>query len=210
MAITRVIATLPYFSGVPEDVASNVFYFSTVAPITGTNASAIQTRLNAFYNAVDVLLSPILNSVVGSYRFYDMADPTPRTPLFTLPMAALTTGASGTAEEVSICLSYRAAAVSGEPAGRRRGRIYLGPLSAASVTAATSGTYSNLSSSNRDIVANAAAVLADQSEAEQWCVFSEADQIARQIVAGWVDNSFDTQRRRGRIATARTTWNGQP
>jgi hypothetical protein len=35
-------------------------------------------------------------------------------------------------------------------------------------------------------------------------VYSVADAVAREVTNGWVDNAWDTQRRRGIDATART------
>lgn len=37
-------------------------------------------------------------------------------------------------------------------------------------------------------------------------VYSRVDGLIRPITSGWVDNEFDTQRRRQRDATARTEW----
>lgn len=209
MAITRVIATLPYFTGVPEDAASNTFYFSSVAEMDATAAGVVASRLDVFYLAIDQLFSSVISTTGGTYRFYRLSDPEPRVPVFTFNMPTLSPASNGSPEEVAACISYFAAPASGEPPARRRGRIYIGPLSVAAVTAASSTSFSNLASATRTTLSNAAVALADQSESAQWSVFSTVDGIARQIVGGWVDNSFDTQRRRGRRATARTTWTGQ-
>lgn len=210
MAITRVITTLPYYTNIPEDCATNTFYFSSVATLDNAALAVLATRLDTFYAAIDTYLSPIVSNTLGTFKFYDMADPEPRTPKLTLPMAPLLVGSSGMAEEVSVCLSYYATPVSGESAARRRGRIFLGPLAGNVLTAASTTSFSQPATAMRSAVASAAAVLADQSEPVQWCVYSPTDQIARRIVGGWVDNAFDTQRRRGRRATSRNTWTGQP
>lgn len=210
MAITRVIATFPFFTGVPEDAATNTFYFASVAEPIIADTLTISGRLDTFYQTFDQYLSPVLSTNTANYKFYKMSDPLPRVPFNTVVASPLVLGAGGTAEEVSICLSYAAAGASGASAARRRGRIFIGPLANAAVTLGLSSAFSTPLTAARTALASAAAVLADQSEAFQWAIYSPTDLIARQIVNGWVDNSFDTQRRRGRRATARSTWFGQP
>jgi hypothetical protein len=210
MAITRVIATIPYFTAIPEDAATNTFYFASVAEPTSGDAATIADRLDAFYGTIDAYLSPVVSTTGGSYKFYKMSDPQPRTPFITLTMDPLTVGASGLAEEVAVCLSYNATPASGESPARRRGRIFIGPLATNAVTGGTTTAFSQTSVALRGALQVAAAQLADQSETFQWSVYSPTDLIARQIVGGYIDNSLDTQRRRGRRPTARTTWLGQP
>jgi hypothetical protein len=59
-------------------------------------------------------------------------------------------------------------------------------------------------------IANAAQTLSASIEAISalchWVVWSEADQDAGSVFDGWIDNAFDTQRRRGVQASSRTTW----
>lgn len=209
MAITRVVATLPFFSLDSKDVATNTFHFSTVATPDSAERLAIAARLDAFYSAIDLYLSPVISQSLCTYKFFDLADPPPRVPVETIPTVGLTFGTNGLPEEVAICLSYLATPVSGEPIARRRGRIYLGPLSTTAIGQASSSAFTRISSATRTALGNAAAVLADQSEASQWCVYSPTDGIARQIKNGYVDDAADTQRRRGRVTTARTIWTGQ-
>jgi hypothetical protein len=151
----------------------------------------------------------VVSTTLGTYKFYKMSDPEPRTPFITLTMDPIAVGTSGMPEEVAICLSYYATPASGESPARRRGRIFIGPLSQTAFDSSSVGTFSTPDPTARAAIASAAAVLADQSEAFQWAVYSPTDQIARQIIGGWVDNAFDTQRRRGRRATTRNTWIGQ-
>jgi hypothetical protein len=209
MAITRVIATLPYFTSIPEDCATNTFYFASVAEPTSGDAATIADRLDAFYGTIDAYLSPVLATTGGSYKFYKMSDPEPRTPFITITMDPLTVGSSGYAEEAAICLSYNATPASGASPARRRGRIFIGPLSTTAVTGSTTTAFSQPAVAARGAISVAAQALADQSETFQWAVYSPTDLIARQIVGGYIDNSLDTQRRRGRRPTARTTWIGQ-
>ena len=206
MAITRVIATFPYFSGVPEDASTNTFYFSGVATPDAAARLVIKQRLDTFYGAIDTYMSPVIQGSLVNYKFYNQEDPIPRVPVETFLGTGFIPGSSGLPEEVAVCLSYAASPTSGASAARRRGRLYLGPLSQTAYFSGSSSAFSAISSTMRTVVANAAVGLAGSGEVHRWCVYSPTDGIARNIVSGWVDNSFDTQRRRGRLATARTTW----
>lgn len=93
------------------------------------------------------------------------------------------------------------------PQQRRRGRIFVGPLglNAGEETASrfqpAAGFRTDLGlavkATYNEIVANTPYVLA---------VWSKADAATYPIVAGYVDNAWDTQRRRGLDASTRTTF----
>jgi hypothetical protein len=40
----------------------------------------------------------------------------------------------------------------------------------------------------------------------KWAVYSTVNMTGVNVAAGWVENAFDTQRRRGRIATIRSVF----
>jgi len=140
-------------------------------------------------------------------RYYDQADPTPQVPLRISEIGDVTTtSGEGLPDEVALCLSFHANLVSGQPPARRRGRIYIGPLGA---NARTSGAPNNRpDSAFIGRLAAAATDLVDGANAASvpWVVHSEAAGDDFFVIAGWVDNAFDTQRRRGVAATSRTTW----
>ena len=85
---------------------------------------------------------------------------------------------------------------------RKRGRIYLGPLRAD--TGTTVGNVIRPSTAIRTNVAGAGATLIDLSGVVRWGVLSQADEVIWQIDHGFIDDAFDTQRRRGEDPTART------
>jgi hypothetical protein len=90
-------------------------------------------------------------------------------------------------------------------AERRRGRVYVGPLSihAGIASTVTGGT-----------VVNDALITCLQHCGERllaltdgpWSVWSRKDTLVRPVVGGFIDNAFDTQRRRGEKANARTVF----
>lgn len=112
-------------------------------------------------------------------------------------------------------LSFNGLFTSGSPAGRRRGRIFLGPLDSA-VMDDTLG-QAVIQNSVISAVRTAAEALMDAGDAAnfQWAVFSpttagappwstgEILAATLPVVAGFVDNSFDTIRSRGIQATER-------
>lgn len=96
------------------------------------------------------------------------------------------------------------------PAARRRGRVFFGPLTniTGSEDPATheivlgTGFKNAVGRFGREL-----ALLFDAGHASyHWVVASGADNTTYQIVNGWVDDSFDTQRRRGQDRGGRTPW----
>ena len=112
-------------------------------------------------------------------------------------------------EEVAAVLSFKADTaglleVSGatRPKSRRRGRLYLGPLNTGTFATAGAGVFLALAFQGT-ILGAAENFLAQVPE---WSVWSRADAAVHPVVDGWLDNAFDTQRRRGVRANGRTTW----
>lgn len=91
------------------------------------------------------------------------------------------------------------------PASRRRGRIYLGPLNTAAGAQGGPNNDLLLSTVSAVVVAAMADLEADNDDL-QWVVYSPTGGELHQVVGGYVDNAFDTQRRRGSAATARFSW----
>jgi hypothetical protein len=161
--------------------------------------------VHAFYDEIDGILS---NNVVQNghpWKCYNRADPIPRRPVLegTMDLASAPSGAP-LPHEVAIVLSFHAQPTSGIPMSRLRGRVYLGPI-----TTAMSDTDARLSSANQGAIASAGEDLQIASLAAttwKWVVWSTVDEASTIVIGGWVDNAFDTQRRRGRDTTERVTW----
>jgi hypothetical protein len=140
-----------------------------------------------------------------TYKIYDRADPIPRNPV-TQGTWNFATAPSGNPlpPEVSMCLSFQGTPESGVSQARKRGRIFVGPLN--SVAMSTTGRPTT--SAINTMVA-AGQELLDESDAAatwSWQVWSASTGDSFPVVNGWVDDEFDTQRRRGRLATTRTTF----
>lgn len=128
--------------------------------------------------------------------------------------------------EVSVCGSYRfggagqyAEDIPAGPEGpvgnihdaaRHRGRIFIGPLCYGPGMFTTDGTADlRPSAAVRDVLAAACNDLAENTTIS-WSLWSRTLGLTFAVQSGWVDDAFDTQRRRGAQPTTRTNWTGIP
>lgn len=194
-------------SNLPSDRVINVFHFTGTTTYDADVLAAENAVLN-FYQSLgphSLTLGNYMSPWVqrqAEIRSYDLTTAKPRVPRVT-PFELGASGATGYAEEVTVCLSYRGAA---PHSPRRRGRIFFGPLRSSGVTDASS---SEPARPNANLIADlaAAAVNLANDSTIQWVIRSTVPtENFVTIVDGWVDNALDTQRRRGPDPTARTLW----
>lgn len=170
-----------------------------------TALQLFEGELRTFYQACSPFYPNTIRQNSHVVKSYNRSDPLPRAPV-TNSVFNFAGGPVGNPmpPEVSLCGSFQAVLQSGIPQSRRRGRIYLGPVNTGTLdldgrpTPARITTLRNALNALR--VASAAAATWD------WQVFSTRNLIGYTIANGWVDNEFDTQRRRGRLATTRTVF----
>lgn len=170
-----------------------------------TELALAHTAISNFYFAADAYFTTLCRSTNGlELTSYNKADSTPRAPVLTNFYNLAPTGTTALPPEVSLCLSFQAAKASGLPQARRRGRIYLPYMDEANND--SSGRPSTAMVNG--IVAAATTLLAasDAATGWGWAVYSTVTGTPAAITDGWVDNEWDTQRRRGRPATTRTTF----
>lgn len=209
MPTVRCLVVLPNVSGLPEDHVTNTFHFE-VAAYDNTTRVELSTWLADFYNTppagqteeIAFFLSASLSRVADAeMRFYNLADPEPREA----SVITFTLDAAGTADrlpdEVAICTSFYS--VRNLP--RQRGRIFIGPFNSQAIDLATGRPKSVL----RDVIGGATERLANESDVtNQWVILSTASvpDTTFTVTDGWIDNAWDTQRRRGLAATSRDEW----
>ncbi len=203
-------------SNLPEDRYVTTWHFISTDAGAGivwaTTFQAVALRVQQFYMACNSLLSTLAigtNSHVPAVYGYNPDDAKPRPRHVKTPAGdiALPSAVSGMPNEVAACVSFHDNNVAGQ-----RGRIYFGPLASSVIDQAIPGD-AKLTSGARLTLANAAAALRDKNtNAARWAVKSVSrkdgsitadDPVYRTIKSGWVDNAFDTQRRRGVKPTER-------
>lgn len=211
----RADVSIPYYTGLPTDVVVNTFHFNFPAGTPDEdNYDDLKVVLQEFYSSVygDASthgLSPWMRPGATTLKIYNLSDPTPRTPVYneteSWPMTQSTGGALPT--EVAICLSYQAPKVSGLSQARRRGRIYLGGWGYVN-TEGTSTAFPKPTSAALAAIGDAAEVLLihGADNGWYWNVWSRVNNSGAVVHDGWVDDAFDTQRRRGQAASTRNLW----
>jgi hypothetical protein len=216
---THVVVKLPANSGVNRDTVQMHFDFA--------NPSAtVENSINAFFNSVaspnvDTMasfLSPWLSRgtnqmVVEQYHITaTTGSHAPMGPPFQTDMITLANTLNSPApQECCIALSYHAIndtipehAPGSRPKSRYRGRIYFGPTVTAAFDSDPTSHRLRVKASTISFMVNAlkALLVAEPT----WGVWSKVDGLIRPIVAGWIDDDFDVQRRRGTDPVARVTW----
>lgn len=204
----KVQVVLPYTTALPRDVAINSFNFvcdSSVAP--ATIMADLKTSIESFYNLGTNKIATFLSQSIDrasngcQIKAYIADAPEPNPPIATATWTLASAGGSAEyPKEVALVGSFRGNYVAGVPNGRRRNRIYLGPLRTnASVGSTPEANFT-------DAILKAFVRLKGfDSGTLAWRGYSKVGEALWSPVLAWVDNEMDTQRRRQFRATARTT-----
>jgi len=213
----RVIASWVRDTGLPEDNSINVWHFAHRDYSVGTtpedSANDVVDRLEAFYQEVDQIYAAE-NGTTITCKVYDMNDAEPRQPILERDITVAPSATGGLPHEVAICMSFAADVASGDVRARRRGRVYLGPIYTGA--AASSGGRVFVSATVRGIITAAAVAAFDTgliATDPRLCVYSRTDDLEGEstsnsfhdVTSVWVDDAWDTQRRRGTAPTTRDT-----
>lgn len=230
MGVFRVQRIIHPKSGITRDQTVNTFHFQT--PLQNT-ASPTETEMGYVKDALDALFNePVgANNALrfylaeatmaqqrSSYKFYNMDHPIQRQPLGG-PHLGLNNSAANEhtplPSEVALCLSFRGANESGTIPARRRGRVFIGPLNVNCVEADPITGQARPSLGIQNSLLAGANRLADSMALVGmiWSVYSPSLRAVSEsgsalsgttdIEHVWIDNAFDTQRRRGQAASAR-------
>lgn len=169
--------------------------------------AAVDSAFQAFYLELeDYFASTLSSGTHHTTKMYSLPDPEPRIPFYSSLWGGLGGGSGALPAEVAVCSSFYASHASGEPAARYRGRVYLGPLTTSAGELV--GGYSRPSATFRQDVADAMQALTTALSAVDYslAVWSRTDNELRPVVGGWINDEWDTQRRRGPEVTQRTPW----
>lgn len=197
-------------SGLPEDQFITTWYFRNDG-IVGNPGPTMATMVKAFWDSVPTgqgasIITRMPSSIVeAQIKVYDLGQPTPRYPIHEETFVPTSVGNAGTPlpREVAVVQSYY-----GGQGPRKRGRNYIGPLASAVIDEDLQNVP-RVEQLFQDVVAAAALDLRNSTENATWVQVSTTYGVASPVQGGWVDDAFDTQRRRGAAPSARTTW-GDP
>lgn len=216
MSIYRAQVAFAQESGLPEDVITNTFHFTSAAPLVAADLGDLADAIEGFYkdpngvgDAIQGYFGAPTDQGGHEITIYDLADPKPRVPVLSRVWAlGLDPTAAAYPAEVACCLSYAAAPVSGQSQARRRGRLFIGPLKATAGTADANGqqrpTAALISCLNDAAVRLQAEVQLNVLNTD-WVVYSPTANTSAVVESAWVDNAFDTVRSRGPAPTTKTT-----
>ncbi len=201
-------------TNLPEDQYVNNWYFRNDDPL-GNPAAAIKIVLDRFYTGVNPNGNFLSNWIAGyvnnafTFKIYDLGQAPPRVPQIVAAAPLPNTAGSAMPAEVAACASFYA----GTSTPRRRGRHYIGPLTVSAGENNPADSEMKLNLLFRTTLTQAYMDVQGTSQNVTWVMVSKGGTAppleapgAYVVTAGWVDDAFDIQRRRGRKAQARTTW----
>lgn len=202
---------IPNDNNLAEDAVVNTWNF---VALDGPGAiTEISDQLEDFYTAWQTYRSSAYQWQLTRLKIYDQDEPAPRVPVYDAPLGLTADAAPNTLpHEVAICLSYQAERESGQNQARRRGRVYLGPFASAANNT-SDGRPATALVTALGVAARALLVASNSAPNSQWVVWSRTAPSPANTSAvdnGWIDNAFDTQRRRGMVASSRTVFNALP
>jgi len=205
MAILRALVRFPAASLDTEDDVTNTWHFDLTTFAEG-DITPVETALDAFYTSCIGQLANTHTWTNGRIKWYNLADSTPRAPIKdTVFVVSGSTGGNPLPRECAICVSFQGTQISGVRQARRRGRIYLGPVASATTLATTGLIASTATAAIRTAAENLLIASAAASN-WAWIVWSPTADEGAPVDNGWVDDAFDTQRRRGTDASTRVTF----
>lgn len=217
--------TFEHVDGLPRDRIVNTFSFSSDVDLTDGDlfdvTQAIQDLFNLVDATVDVAVGTYISPAVSrialpQVRHYFMDGHLNGTPAgspyridsWSVPLV----GASGTAlpAEVACALSFHSEynlsvefGPGTRPRSRKRGRIYIGPLNQSSLTTSSLRAIPAVAFTTR--LVDAGVRLRDDPMTPKWSVWSRTAGTMFPVQALWVDDEYDTQRRRGERALSRVS-----
>jgi hypothetical protein len=225
------IVRFPRTTGLPADIVENQWVFGPDNGDVPMSPAHIAQALGIFYNVISGTqagpISSYLNGTIdrtvdteiasfditGHLNGSAVGSPFDVRPL--PPGLAAAGSAASLPDEVAVVLSHKSPyggllerGPGTRPRARVRGRVFIGPLihDAPSVVDTTSGHAVVGSQLSNDLVQ---AYLGMQNYLntvnESLAIWSRKDAALTYSTSCWVDNAFDTQRRRGELATARVS-----
>lgn len=214
----RALCVLQNANGLPADRYVTTWAFACTSFNAATHPQAIRTAIANFFNLpagtanvaahIGAQASrAVLGSKVISYELGQASPRTPHSQTWTLGAIDIAGGVMAYPAEVAACASFKS---DDKPGPRGKGRVYIGPLNSKSAGGEQEASEPRPGTGFRLALNNAMKALAESSVLADaglsWSILSQADAALYEVTGGWVDNAFDTQRRRGLVTSSRSTW----
>jgi len=217
-----VVTTTQRKTGIARDAVVNTWHYGAPDAADAADFTAWGAIYRNFVNNIKDSFSNVLSSLTNDVKIEFWYIPINGKGPLGAPAATIfithpaTSNTVPLPSEVAICLTLEAHIVGipeqgpggTRPASRRRNRKYLGPLDA-SVLFHDPTTYEpEIPVGIRDsIAASYQNEMVNGMRAAGWSpvCFSRSDWTTHPVERVWVDNAFDTQRRRGQDATVKSS-----
>lgn len=225
MAILRGTVVLNKVSGKPEDAVRNVWHFETIGVPASEDREAVGEALTQFYEDAAAQFGTNVSAQFNAHRV-EIATVTPNGPgagndvvspiQRVYPFTTVLLGGAALPNECAVALSFQGD-VSGDqeesgttrPRSRKRGRVFLGPMSVGTRVLEGGSDEPIVSVPAREAILDAYDAmhnyLAVSRPNLRHVVYSRVSGTASHVVQVRVDNEFDTVRSRGRKPSLRMT-----
>jgi hypothetical protein len=218
----KIVTTWSRRSGIPKDAVMNTWHYTAPSAAPSTQD---YTNWEQGYKAFLIGIAPHMSQCLGTLatdlkiQFYQLPNTpggvgVPKHEIITAPPAPGAFGSlPGEVSVVLTMLSYLTGVPEHGPGGTRpassrRNRVFLGPLDSGIVFQDTQTSEATVSAQAMDTITNSWVThMAHDQQINNWVpvTFSRKSWTTAQTAQCYVDNAFDTQRRRGNDPTARAT-----
>jgi hypothetical protein len=223
MVVLRYQHAFQDINGLSKDRYVNTFHFNWVGEPDVTQIAQVAAEVKSFYTnphvggaTVSQFLATHVHGPGASVKAYEMTLASTHPPIYEESYTFPDNGQSGSnyPSEVACCLSYSADPVPGVDIRSQRGRLYIGPLN---TQAGETGAEEDVPERPGAAFMNTLLAAAQQLKTATglvdaaWCIYSPklhhalAPVYSYGVTHAFVDNAFDTQRRRGCAPTARVS-----
>jgi len=185
----------------PANFVTNTLHFDS--DDVGTAPTVLTPIVEDFYQANLGIIPTSIAEPGHQIKWYVTDQPTPNYPYETTEFVLGGFPAQPPLpSEVALCVSFESQKLNGVSQASRRGRIYFGPLATNIVSDGRPNNAAMITMGT----AFQTMVFDALSSGNVLGVWSTKLQTFAPFANGWIDNAFDTQRRRGVEPTSRITW----
>lgn len=202
MPIYRLDYALEASTLIPRDRIQNTWWLFGAENLNNAQWETNVAYFTNFYNSWSNIRSPELWANRGIVKVYDTDLPSPAEPVYEAMTSISRSATTALPLDCAAVVTFAAAPTPGVRLQSLRNRVYLGGLSAA-----VNGPDGRITSTFRNTIATAYNTLKgnlDTAGDVEHMVYSKKMAIARAVDRAWMNDQWDTQRRRDRPTNVRT------